>query len=195
MTNKLDSCAEKSDTDSFSSSSDINKVIHITSANELGETSSNNVKINKLNCLYTNARSIVNKLDELHLYLSEEKPDIVGITETWLNSSIDNSELNVDGYTIFRRDRDSNSKQRGGGVLLLIKEQFNADLRDDLYDTDFPECIWCNVEFSKLNILVGVCYRPPNTDPRCNEALIDLINKACKHEVLILGDFNFPLSR
>jgi len=36
-----------------------------------------------ISCFYVNARSIVNKLDELVLYLSHEKPDIVGITESW----------------------------------------------------------------------------------------------------------------
>ena len=109
-----------------------------------------------------------------------------------MNSNIDDSELNVDGYTVFRRDRDNNCKQRGGGVLLLVKEHLNAELRDDLYDNNSPECVWCNIEVNKINILVGVCYRPPNTDQKCIEALISIINKASKHRCLILGDFNFP---
>ena len=39
----------------------------------------------KLSCMCFNARSIVNKREELELYLSEQDLDIVGITETWLN--------------------------------------------------------------------------------------------------------------
>jgi len=131
-------------------------------------------------------------LDELRLYLNEEKPDIIGITETWLNSNIEDSELNVEGYTIFRKDRDSSTENRGGGVLLLVNEQFKAIHRGDLNDDDFSECIWCDLEFSKIKILVGVCYRPPNCELKCDEGLINLINKVGKHKTLILGDFNFP---
>jgi hypothetical protein len=42
----------------------------------------------KIKCFYINVRSIVNKLDKLAIYLEEEKPDIVGITETWLHDDI-----------------------------------------------------------------------------------------------------------
>ena len=35
----------------------------------------------KLTCFHVNARSIVNKRDELELYVLDEKPDIIGITD------------------------------------------------------------------------------------------------------------------
>lgn len=187
-----DRCTHSLCSCSVSSSLVSNETCVENKANDIGEISSSNVRTSKLKCFYTNARSLVNKLDELNLYLIEEKPDIIGITETWLNSSIDDSELKADGYAVFRRDRDNKYKQRGGGVLLLVKEHFNAELRDDLYDNNFPECIWCSIEVNKINILVGVCYRPPDTDQNCVEALINIINKASKHRCLILGDFNFP---
>jgi len=60
---------------------------------------------NKKNCFYANARSIVNKRDELELYVKEEKPQLIGITEAWTNADINNSELNISGYTVFRVDR------------------------------------------------------------------------------------------
>ena len=37
---------------------------------------------NKISVFYTNARSVVNKFDELKLYVKDEKPDIVSITES-----------------------------------------------------------------------------------------------------------------
>ena len=36
----------------------------------------------KLKCFYANARSITNKRQELEMYITEEKPDVVGITES-----------------------------------------------------------------------------------------------------------------
>ena len=37
----------------------------------------------KLVYFYVNARSIVYKMNELEVYVCEEKPDIIGITESW----------------------------------------------------------------------------------------------------------------
>ena len=43
----------------------------------------------KLRGLYTNARSLANKMGELELLMFEEDLDFVGITETWFDSSHD----------------------------------------------------------------------------------------------------------
>ena len=63
----------------------------------------------KLLCFYVNARSIVYKMSELELYIFEEKPDIIGITESWTFEELQNSELNIDGYVLL-----------GVGVLCFI---------------------------------------------------------------------------
>lgn len=47
-----------------------------------------------------------------------EDMDVVCVNETWLNESIDNSEILKDNYIIFRKDRSHN---RAGGVLVAIK--------------------------------------------------------------------------
>ena len=82
-----------------------------------------------LKCMNFNARSIVNKLDELQLYIDTEKADIIGIIETWLNEEISDVELNINDYAIFRHDR---LNKTGGGVILLIKKVINVNIRDDL---------------------------------------------------------------
>ena len=57
-----------------------------------------------LACLYTNARSLGNKQDELVLLLSAKKYDVIGITETWWDSTHDWT-TGIEGYTLYRRDR------------------------------------------------------------------------------------------
>ena len=52
-----------------------------------------NVKMNDthrdtLTCIYTNAQSIVNKHYELQAIVDTYNPDIIGVTETWLNAKI-----------------------------------------------------------------------------------------------------------
>lgn len=71
--------------------------------------------LGKLNCICFNARSVTNKLAELELLLKCEKPDLVGITETWANSGISDGELSFEGYTLFRRDREEGNKKGGVG--------------------------------------------------------------------------------
>ena len=134
----------------------------------------------------------MNKMDELELYVTKEKPDIVGITETWAYEDIQDSEISVNGYTLLRKDRVVGDKLRGGGVALYIKEEFNVVIRDDLTEVDFPECIWGNIEIGGEKTLVGVCYRPPANNKTSDEAMYKLLTKASRETVLIMGDFNFP---
>ena len=65
--------------------------------------------------MYFNARSIVNKHDELELYANEENIDVIGITETWLHEAISDSEMNLEGYTLIRQDR--NDKKNNVGAV------------------------------------------------------------------------------
>ena len=43
-----------------------------------------------LRIVYFNARSIVNKINELRLYTLDTDPDVIAITETWTHSGISN---------------------------------------------------------------------------------------------------------
>ena len=94
-------------------------------------------KKDKLMCFYINARSIVYKMSELELYILEEKPDIIGITESWTYEDLQNSELNFEGYTLLRKDRIVGDKIRGGGVMLYISNTLNATVREDLIEDNF----------------------------------------------------------
>ena len=94
-------------------------------------TSKNNVKQNtklintdksKLSCVYFNSRSIVNKHKELEMYVLEEKFDVIGITETWLNAGILDSEMSIEGYTLHRNDRNIEEKHRGGGGCFICPQ-------------------------------------------------------------------------
>ena len=92
--------------------------------------------------MYVNARSIVNKVDELEIYINEEDLDIVGVTETWLTEEILTSEFSFEGYTLLRKDRKDLVKTRGGGVAIYVKNDINMIERDDLNMQLFPESIW-----------------------------------------------------
>ena len=53
---------------------------------------------------YTNAKSLNNKLTEFHAIITEVDPDIIGITETWVNVNNYDSEYKVNNnYIVFRK--------------------------------------------------------------------------------------------
>ena len=45
------------------------------------------------------------------------KPDFVSITESLGNESISDAELDIAGYDIFRMDRPTKNKGRGGPII------------------------------------------------------------------------------
>ena len=63
-------------------------------------------------CVCLNAKSIVNKKNELNIMVEDIDPHIIGITESWANTDITDAELGLTGYVMFRRDRIG----RRGGV-------------------------------------------------------------------------------
>ena len=112
-----------------------------------------------LKCLYINARSVINKIDEFVANVSELQPDIIGITESWANDKILDAELSLNGYVMFRHDRNTGNK--GGGVLLYAK--YNLDPVQFVPQTKFPEHVWCKVKSKDgIELLIGVCYNSNN---------------------------------
>ena len=86
-----------------------------------GPNSSQNKKESlksKLSCVSFNSRSIVNKRLELSSLLTLKSYELVAITETFLDSTINSSEMFSDTFNVQRRDR----SRHGGGVLLAVHQ-------------------------------------------------------------------------
>ena len=118
-----------------------------------------------------NARSIINKKNELDIMVDEIKSHIIGITESWANNDTIDAELGLEGYVMFRKDR---MGRRGGGVLLYIKETIPAyeiQLREG---ADCKEAIRCKLVTGHTTVTIGVVYRCPNITKQNNEKYIML---------------------
>jgi hypothetical protein len=151
------------------------------------------------NCAIFNARSLNNKLVDLHAYLNISEVDILCITETWLKPTTPDSLLiNGLNYTVFRSDRITES--RGGGVCILI---------NNVKVSAIPVCIprkYSHVEVVAIDLLhcstkvrLFVCYRAPasDNDLAAKSYIVDLcscIETLMPHDstVVICGDFNLP---
>ena len=56
-----------------------------------GVRKEHNKKLGKIKVIFMNARSVLNKIDELRILVQEFKPDIIGVTESWSHNNITNA--------------------------------------------------------------------------------------------------------
>ena len=148
-----------------------------------------------INCYYTNAQSINNKLDEFKLNLDTLRPKIVGITESWCSeSSTLEGAISLPDFEIFRDDREG---RKGGGVLLYIHSSLKPRKVKEFDEHEFENSAWSLIDLGGGDrLLVGLCYHSPNSSAENSELLFDLLNNLRDQgrftHLLIMGDFNFP---
>ena len=146
--------------------------------------------------LYFNARSINNKIEDLHGLLegklfSNKTFDIIAISETWLNDSHPNSLLtNAMHYNVYRKDRSN----RGGGVCLMVNDILSCSRVniDDAYS--HLEILAVDMSLLRVKIRIIVCYNPPNSTNEYVLSLCHCLDKLLNidYSSVVLGDFNFP---
>ena len=134
-----------------------------------------------------NARSIINKKNELNIMVEDIDPHIIGITESWANTDITYAELGLTGYVMFRRDRIG---RRGGGVILYVKESIQADEIKLESEADYNEAVWCKIVSGNSKLTIGLVYRSPNINEADNTKIQNAIKEVSKGECIIMRDFN-----
>ncbi len=152
------------------------------------------VKYRGIKLVHQNICSLLRRLDELRLMCNVLKSSIhmITLSETWLTSEIPDIEIEIDGYRVFRKDRDS----RGGGVLAYVRNDLFVVRRADL-ETPSVEGMWLEISLPKARgFLVGIFYRPPDSSAYHDKdfmlKLDDMLDMALEQdrEVIITGDFN-----
>ena len=149
--------------------------------------------------LHTNIRSVPKNLINFTNYLDLLciKFSVIGLTETWLQ------ENNVDCYGIegYKTVNKYRSARQGGGVSLFIVDRLPYILRDDLvYMNDHIECLFIELEGTSVdsdkNYVVGIVYRPPNTNINMfNDTFSHILStiKCENKKCYIMGDYNINL--
>lgn len=137
---------------------------------------------------HINICSLRNKIQDLSLFLQLNKIDILMISETHLDHFIDNSDVDIGGFSIYRNDRN----RFGGGVAIYIRDHFPVKLRHDLMFDDV-EVLWLQVQLPHLKpIILGCCYRPPSARIEYVNGLCNMLDKVTEEnrELYWLGDLN-----
>ena len=170
----------------------------------LVESHSSSTPFTELKCYYTNATSLVQKLDTLKLLIYNfNHPHLLLFTETWFTSE---TIYDIENYQKFSNSRSN----RGGGVIIYVRSDLEAfeyiekGNESKVLTSKDCEQIWCQITSGHDHILIGCIYRPPPTSKyfhkSTNDAVNNSISKAAKlvengkfTNFLIVGDFNYPL--
>jgi hypothetical protein len=143
--------------------------------------------------MYSNVQSLLNKIDELRIFVVDQSPDIIALTETWLHSEINDAEVQISGYQFFRNDRPSGRK--GGGVAIYVKNAILVtENRSQSQDIDASEslCIFVQ-QLNTPKLWIFLLYRPPNQAVDVDDRILREISDCCtNNNVIIIGDFNAP---
>ena len=119
------------------------------------------------------------------------------LTETHLHSDIKDSEIQIEGYNLYRKDRSNRSH---GGVSVYVREGITSEER-----CSFSNGV-CEFLGLKLNINANECglyvlYRPPDCKNRefgeISDFVVDFFSSdriLIDQDALLFGDFNLPKS-
>ncbi|KAI4877181.1 hypothetical protein NFI96_007309, partial [Prochilodus magdalenae] len=154
-----------------------------------------------------NVRSLAGKLDELKIWTLTQRRhmdcNLMFFTETWLNSDVANSVVELEGRALFRADRSAaaTGKTRGGGNCIYVNKAWCTDsvvmVTHCSADLEFL-IIKCRPFYlpREFNcVFAGIVYVPPDANANAAmEVLCAAISKLQTDQpngaFIVAGDFN-----
>ena len=142
-----------------------------------------------MSIVHLNIRSLRNKLNDVGNYVKNNAVDIFALSETWIDNTINSSSIDMPGYILERRDRNSH----GGGVACYLKQNVPYLRRKDLENNDI-EIMWLEIKSkNQIPLFVGVIYRKPDspfsTFYNSLESNLEQVF-SFSDNVILLGDLN-----
>ena len=131
-----------------------------------------------------------NKINQIKLLIEQYNAIVIIITETWLDPSVLDSEIQIPGFSIFRSDRCNRTR---GGVCIYTRCDLPVTKLHS-YSNSVVETV--TVKISNLDMIINGIYRPPNTkNDEFKDALDKIENIIDDHNgnsmnIVIAGDFN-----
>lgn len=143
--------------------------------------------IKRLNILYMNIQSVLNKLYDIETLIQSLKytAHIIVLSETWLREN-DGKHFNIPGYRSFHSIR---VHKRSGGVSIFVDELIEAT---QLHEEDCDDSNYLVIKLLKHNINVLGIYKGNDTNfPDFSVRLDNILNLYPKS--ILVGDFNLNL--
>ena len=140
--------------------------------------------------IHLNINSVLSKIDELRVVAKKSKAAVIGVTESKLDATVLDGEVNIDGYEVIQSDRN----RHGGGVACYVRNDISFNVRSDFSD-EIENIVFDMLLPKTKPILVGILYRPPDQSIFLDKlsTAISRSNTFDNQEVYILGDLNINL--
>ena len=127
-------------------------------------------------------RHLKPKVDNMKVLLDQNRSIyIFGLCETFLNDSIDNEQIHINGFKFERKDRlntVAHPSGKGGGILMYVAEHIDYSRRKEIESTDI-ESMWIEIEIkNSKSYLICSVYRPPSSNIEWCESFSKEIEKA-----------------
>ena len=107
---------------------------------------------------HINIDGLLHKMAEIRNFLFTTKVDILAVTGTHLDLSIDREHTETDGYELERRNRQKSDYDKvselWGGVAIYYKENLKVISQLNRYATDM-EAIWIEITSHSQRLLIG----------------------------------------
>lgn len=145
----------------------------------------------KLSACCMNSQSIcarkLSKLEELRNIAMVSKVDVMCLSESWLNETVNDDLLQIESYKIVRNDRVG---RIGGGILVYLKNNLKFRVLEMSGRESETEYILLEAAINSEKILFGFFYNPPNVD--CSQLLSEKFSSLDYQydNILLMGDFN-----
>ena len=153
---------------------------------------------NQLNIVHFNSRSFTKNIDNITAFLNtlSTTPDILAITETWLNTN--NKHFHqLPGYHSYHLIR---TNRAHGGVSSFISSSLQSEQLQELtYINDNIDINTVNITLNSLSFIVCAIYRPHSKHALIEEfantlsALLQNNTVTNKKIIILMGDLNINL--
>lgn len=177
----------------------------MNSGENLGYVTSNNDYIFRhfsdkeqyLNIGHINVQSIkpsvrTSKFEEFANILQGNFLDVVGITETWLKSWVDNNAVQLPGYKLYRVDRQDDI--RAGGVAFYVSDSLSVKVILEFSNPNSVECLFLEIMGVDSKVLFGIAYLHKGNISGIHDLDNILGDITCRYEhIILMGDFNHNL--
>ena len=145
-------------------------------------------KMRGFKIVFLNICSLTCHHDELCVFMEDRAIDILGLNETTLDNTIADSQIDIEGYDILRRDRNRNGGDR---VAFYVAQSLTYVNRQDLLSHEDLEILTVEIKKPKSKpVLVTTWYRPPDSKveifDKFESYLLKLINYSCTDDPIRL---------
>ena len=125
--------------------------------------------------------------------LSNSFHPVIALTETWLEPEMNDSQVDIRSYNVFRADREERIR---GGALLYIHEQIPIS-SIERYDDNVCQAVVC--VSSATSFIYACVYKPCDATDKSFSKMLQFLHNSFYHTAesyrytkVVLGDLNFP---